>query len=162
MKKILLFLALLLTIGITRAQGNGELSALLTNYYSIKNALVAGDAVKTANSAADFAKAINQTDVSKLSATDQKAFKAVQPKLVSDAKLIADAKDIAKQREVFAAFSTNMITLAKSAKLSDKEVYVDYCPMKKTYWLSAEQPIKNPYYGSSMLTCGSVKETIKQ
>ena len=28
-------------------------------------------------------------------------------------------------------------------------------------WLSEEQAIKNPYYGSSMLTCGKITETIK-
>ncbi|MAQ74933.1 MAG: hypothetical protein CL613_01215 [Aquimarina sp.] len=31
--------------------------------------------------------------------------------------------------------------------------------MKKAYWLSKEKDIKNPYYGSSMLTCGKVAET---
>jgi hypothetical protein len=28
-------------------------------------------------------------------------------------------------------------------------------------WLSKESAVENPYYGSMMLTCGSVKETIK-
>jgi hypothetical protein len=28
-------------------------------------------------------------------------------------------------------------------------------------WLSKEKEIKNPYYGSQMLNCGSVEETIK-
>jgi hypothetical protein len=28
-------------------------------------------------------------------------------------------------------------------------------------WLSKENTIKNPYYGSQMLSCGSVVETIK-
>lgn len=40
-------------------------------------------------------------------------------------------------------------------------VYYQYCPMKKAYWLSMEKEIKNPYYGSSMLTCGKVIETKK-
>ena len=31
----------------------------------------------------------------------------------------------------------------------------------KASWLSAEKNIKNPYYGSSMLTCGSVKSELK-
>jgi len=33
--------------------------------------------------------------------------------------------------------------------------------MKDAYWLSNETAIKNPYYGSRMLTCGSVKDTLK-
>jgi hypothetical protein len=32
--------------------------------------------------------------------------------------------------------------------------------MKKSYWLSADEAIKNPYYGNMMLTCGKVSETI--
>ncbi|RYF82932.1 MAG: DUF3347 domain-containing protein, partial [Chitinophagaceae bacterium] len=36
-----------------------------------------------------------------------------------------------------------------------------YCPMKKALWLSNEKAIKNPYYGSAMLTCGKVTETIE-
>jgi hypothetical protein len=29
-------------------------------------------------------------------------------------------------------------------------------------WLSKENAVKNPYYGSMMLTCGKTVETIKQ
>jgi hypothetical protein len=36
-----------------------------------------------------------------------------------------------------------------------------YCPMKKSNWLSNEKTVKNPYYGSAMLTCGEVTGTIK-
>jgi len=31
---------------------------------------------------------------------------------------------------------------------------------KGANWLSKEEAVKNPYYGSQMLTCGSVQETI--
>jgi hypothetical protein len=39
-------------------------------------------------------------------------------------------------------------------------LYYDYCPMAKSYWYSTEKAIKNPYFGSKMLTCGEVKQTI--
>jgi hypothetical protein len=39
-----------------------------------------------------------------------------------------------------------------------ESVYYQYCPMKKMYWLSKEETIKNPYYGSKMLTCGNVSD----
>ena len=32
--------------------------------------------------------------------------------------------------------------------------------MKKAYWVSQESEIKNPYYGSSMLSCGKVIEKL--
>jgi hypothetical protein len=33
--------------------------------------------------------------------------------------------------------------------------------MKKASWLSSEAAIKNPYFGSAMLTCGKVTATLK-
>ena len=33
--------------------------------------------------------------------------------------------------------------------------------MADASWLSAEKEIRNPYYGASMLKCGSVKSEIK-
>jgi hypothetical protein len=32
---------------------------------------------------------------------------------------------------------------------------VAYCPMAKRSWIQKEDAIRNPYYGKSMLTCGS-------
>jgi len=45
-------------------------------------------------------------------------------------------------------------------KLSDAPLYQQYCPMKKSYWLSKDAAIKNPYYGKQMLTCGKVSDTL--
>ena len=44
-------------------------------------------------------------------------------------------------------------------------VYYDHCPMyndgKGGDWISKESSIKNPFYGSQMLTCGKIVETLK-
>ncbi|MGY4386382.1 hypothetical protein ACVWYN_003435 [Pedobacter sp. UYP24] len=34
--------------------------------------------------------------------------------------------------------------------------------MKKSSWLSSEKAVKNPYFGSAMLACGSVQETLNK
>lgn len=163
MKKILSIVAIGLSLNIASfAQESSKLSALLDNYISIKNALTADDAAKAGNSAADYLKVANAIDVKTLPAAEQKAFQPLKDKLSSDAKLIAESKDINKQRDAFTGFSNNMISLAKAAKLSNTDVFVEYCPMKKASWLSTEKAIKNPYYGSEMLDCGNVKEIIKQ
>ncbi len=162
MKKIFsIATCLLILTTAVNAQEDVRLSFLLNEYYNIKNALVAGDAIKAGSGAAQFVKAINAVDAGTLISPEQKSFLQLKDKLAADGSLIAGSKEINKQRELFAALSNNMISLAKAAKLSAKEVYVDYCPMKKVYWLSAEKAVKNPYYGNSMLTCGSVKETIQ-
>ena len=132
-----------------------QLPQLLTNYYNIKNALVAGDATAASSSAQAFAKTANTIDYKVISEGNINT-------LVKDAGKIAESKDIKTQRTYFANFSTNMATIAKAVKLADQPIYQAYCPMKKANWLSNDKAIKNPYYGSAMLTCGKVVETINQ
>lgn len=137
------------------------LSQLLTLYYNVKNALVKSDANTAAAQAGELVKAINNIDVKKLPDADMKAFMPLQEKLVFDAKYISENKKIDHQREHFQSLSDNFYKLAKAVKLSDQPIYQDYCPMKKAYWLSSEAAIKNPYFGSQMLNCGKISDTIK-
>ena len=138
----------------TDTDSSASLSQLLTSYYAIKDALVAGNANLVSEKAEDFLRVANGIDYKVISEGNINA-------LVKDATGISETKDIKKQREQFANLSNNMIALAKAMKLSDQPVYETYCPMKKAYWLSNSKTIKNPYFGSSMLTCGKVTETIK-
>lgn len=126
---------------------------ILTQYYALKDNLIEGNAPKAAASAGEFIHLVKQS-----SNTGVKPFQA---SLLADAKKISGTTDLKKQREYFATLSNTMITLAKSVKLDTRPVYVDYCPMKKTYWLSNDKAIKNPYYGAAMLTCGSVSDTFQ-
>lgn len=139
---------------------NNAASTVLPAYYAVKNALVGGDAAGAAKSAAQFATLMKGIDVNKLADKERQAFAVVQAKLIGDAQAIANSKDLAGQRASFQAFSDNMIRLVKASK-PDSAVYVAFCPMKKASWLTNENSIKNPYYGSSMLTCGKVTETIR-
>jgi hypothetical protein len=138
----------------TDTDSNASLSQLLTSYYAIKDALVAGNTDLAATKAEDFLRAANGIDYKVISEGSINA-------LVKDATSISETKDIKKQREQFANLSNNMIALAKAMKLSNQPVYETYCPMKKAYWLSNSKTIKNPYFGSSMLTCGKVTQTIQ-
>lgn len=102
----------------------------------------------------EFVKTLNSIDAKIIN-------EASRGTLLKDAGHISESKDIKHQREHFVTFATSMYDLTKSVKLSDQPVYYAYCSMKKSYWLSSEAAIKNPYYGSMMLTCGKVTETIK-
>ena len=155
MKKIVFIVAILATAFVQKgfAQDNKQLSQLLNSYYDIKNALVSGNAATASLKAKEFIKATNSIDYKIISEGNINA-------LLKDATPISESKDIKEQRLHFANLSDNMYTIAKAVKLTDQPVYYDYCPMKKSYWLSNDKAIKNPYYGSMMLTCGSVKETL--
>ena len=116
--------------------------------------MVAGNAATASAKAEDFVKTLNSIDYKIISEGNVNA-------LLKDASHISESKDIKHQREHFANFSANMFVVAKAVKLTSEPIYEVYCPMKKAYWLSSDKAIKNPYYGSSMLTCGSIKETLQ-
>jgi hypothetical protein len=159
MKKV--FMAVMVLITVSSQQLFAQVSDILPSYYGVKDALVAGDANAASTKAGELLKAIGGVDMSKMPEKDHTAFMAVKDKLAFDGRHISEKKDIGHQREHFASLSTNMMTLAKSVRLSEQAIYEDYCPMKKATWLTNDETIKNPYYGSSMLTCGKVKTTLK-
>lgn len=129
-----------------------QIQALYTHYIGIKDALVADDQQIAAIHANQLSQTASFISYRKLSEGNVNALR-------KDASAIADAKDLAAQRKAFSNLSKNISVLAEKFTLSEKPVYQQYCPMAKAYWLSNEKEIKNPYYGSSMLSCGSVKKT---
>jgi hypothetical protein len=102
--------------------------------------------------------------MNKLSAQEHTAWMKVMKDLAANAASISTSKDVAKQRNGLAALSGNIYELAKVSKQA-VPVYYQHCPMynggKGANWLSKENVIKNPFYGSQMLSCGSTVETIK-
>ena len=145
------------------AQNAPQLKAVFDNYFSVKDALVKTDAGTSSAKAAELVKAIKAVEMAKLSTEEHTAWMKVMKDLTANAEQIAASKDVAKQRETFALLSKNMYELAKVSK-QETPVYYQHCPMynngKGANWLSKEEAVKNPYYGSQMLTCGSVQETI--
>jgi hypothetical protein len=127
---------------------------LLKKYYAIKEALVEGDSKLAASAAAQFGTSISQLNKKQVD-------EATSKKLAMEVKAISDNKDLEKQRDAFSPFSEEMFQLVKKTSLSSAPVYRQYCPMKKMYWLSDKTIIRNPYYGSMMLSCGKVVETIQ-
>ena len=82
----------------------------------------------------------------------------------SDTKRMEETKDVGIQRKNFITLSDNLFQLLKVSN-QDSPIYYQHCPMandgKGANWLSRENVIKNPYYGSAMLTCGETVETIE-
>ncbi|MEO7524102.1 MAG: DUF3347 domain-containing protein [Ferruginibacter sp.] len=138
-----------------------QLSTLLNAYYGIKNALVSSNPNAASTKAGELVTAIDAVDMKSLSEADYKAFMGAKVNLKKDGQKISASNKIEAQRTTFSSLSNNFYSLAKTLNLSTNPVYQQYCPMKKMYWLSSEAAIKNPYYGSMMLTCGKVTETLK-
>lgn len=136
-----------------QTKSNPQVSKLYQNYIAIKAALASDDADKTSKAATEFIKTASTIDYKLVSEGNLTILK-------KDATAISEARSINTQRETFLNLSDNMIALTKQFKLSDKPVFVQYCPMADGSWLSDEKKIVNPYYGSKMLSCGSIKSEI--
>ena len=160
MKSIFLFVIGLLFVSLANAQSS-DVESMLGMYIEVKNALVNSDPKKVTEKATQLLASINQTNIEKLQSAEKKAFSASKADLIKVAQKISNTSDLEKQRLTFGEFSEVFWSFIKQAESVSKQVYYDYCPMKKAYWLSTEESIKNPYYGSKMLTCGKISETKK-
>ena len=137
-----------------------QLTPVFDSYFTVKDALVKTDGNTASAKAEEMLSAINAVKMETLKMDEHMAWMKVVENLTADAKSINETKDIEKQRNVFNSLSKNIYILIKASNPAET-LYYQYCPMKKMNWLSKENAIKNPYYGSQMLSCGKTVETIK-
>jgi len=141
-----------------------QMTAVFDNYFAVKDALVKTEGANTSEKSKALLTAINTVKMDKLEMNVHVVWMKVLADLKGDATYIADTKDIARQRDRFMSLSKNIYALMKVAKY-EQPVYYQFCPMandgKGANWLSKDNAIKNPYYGSQMLNCGKTVETIK-
>lgn len=147
----------------TEMQEVNQLKSVFNNYFSVKDALVKSDANTTSTKAKELLTALDAVQMNKLSNEEHTVWMKVMKDLAFDAGHIAETKDVAHQRDHFMSLSKNMYELIKVSN-QETPVYYQHCPMankgKGANWLSKENAIKNPYYGSQMLTCGSTVEKL--
>jgi copper chaperone CopZ len=138
-------------------QNANQLKAVFDNYFSIKDALVKSDGNTASAKAKDLSNAISSVKMETLTTEEHTVWMKVMKDLAFDAEHIAETKDVGHQRDHFTSLSDNIYKLIKVSK-QETSVYYQHCPMfndgKGANWLSKENAIKNPYYGSSMLSCG--------
>ena len=141
-----------------------QLKTIFENYFTLKDALVKSDGKLASTIAEDLLANINSVKMDKLSSEEHAVWMKVLSSLRSNTEKIAVTKSIEKQRIAFMDLSANFYHLLKVSK-QDYSIYYQNCPMysdeKGANWLSKENTVKNPYYGSQMLTCGKTVETIK-
>ncbi|MBK7959472.1 MAG: DUF3347 domain-containing protein [Bacteroidetes bacterium] len=130
----------------------------------LKDAFVAGN-VNLVNKRAKFLnQAITEFPMGTLTASDHMLWMKHYDALIKTTSMIALSKKIESQRGKFEVLSDHLFAIMKVIKPS-MAVYQQHCPMyhdgKGADWISKESGIKNPYYGSMMLSCGSVKEILK-
>ncbi len=120
----------------------GPHAALLSTYVQISNALAADNLGDAQTAAAQLACCLT---------CDNRAG------LTDKVQAFTKAASLAEARALFKGISAAVVPIVADAG----DHFVMTCPMAKADWIQTDSSIANPYFGSSMLRCGSIKKTIK-
>ncbi|QNJ99107.1 hypothetical protein ALE3EI_2576 [Constantimarinum furrinae] len=141
---------------------DAKAEAILNDYFNLKDALVSDDNGKAKELGNTLAKSLKAFDVSNYSDNEQTELKDIIEDATEHAEHIGES-DIKHQREHFKTLSkdvTDMVAITGT----DKKLYEQFCPMYNNNeggaWLSMNEEIRNPYFGSQMLKCGKVQREI--
>ncbi len=139
-------------------------TSIINNYLALKNALVEDNGKKAASYGNLLFDALGKYDISSQPASKQKELKDILDDAKENAEHISEnGNKIDHQREHFEILGTDIKDLIVITG-ADRTLYQIYCPMydnnKGGKWLSESNEIKNPLFGSKMMKCGSVVQTI--
>lgn len=146
-------------------EGKSALQSLFTSYMGWKDAL-ANDQFEVAVKQAGVMKVnANKITANLFAERDREAWTKYLSALRSSLEHVAHWSDIEQSRKSFQATSAILVEMSEYVQPLEKPLYVQHCPMadnnKGADWLSLEREIRNPYFGSSMLTCGEVTKEFK-
>jgi hypothetical protein len=143
-------------------QESTPLETLFSAYFDLKNAFIQSDAKSVTLKATEVVTSLSSIKMAELSAAQHDFWMRSNQRMRALSQEIAKSDKIETQRTTFKELSQEFYQFSKLADLS-YEVYWQHCPMYQegADWLSREATIKNPYYGSQMLTCGKTTEIIK-
>src|SRR5690606_23483430 len=138
---------------------------LLDWYLNLKDALVNdnyNEAKKKAGEASGILETVNMKD---FTAEDHDEWMKHHNALRDIIKTTASSSSIADMRDHFIALSNHMISIAQHfGTPAGETLFIQHCPMADSNqgadWLSRDSKVRNPYFGSSMLTCGEVIDQI--
>lgn len=161
MKTLKIIILSIMTVFFTNVASNAQdketvksVNTIITNYMVLKDALAAGDG--------NAAKAKGKILLTSINGAPRKVLSkdeiALMNKLEYDSRHISEVNLLAHQREHFASLSNNLYSLLKKLKMNKVTLYRQYCTMRKVYFLSESEKVKDPYM--SMDNCSKVTETL--
>ncbi|GAB5552901.1 MAG: hypothetical protein Sapg2KO_24920 [Saprospiraceae bacterium] len=141
-----------------------QLLNLSSSYLSLKDALVSTNSIEAQKAIDEVSASLANIDMSLLKGEAHDFWMEQLGAMQTHSEKIATSNKIEEQRAQFDFLSQALIKSVKVFGIGEATLYVQHCPMANDNngadWLSAQESIKNPYFGDQMLTCGSIKTTI--
>ncbi|MDR9364013.1 MAG: DUF3347 domain-containing protein [Balneolaceae bacterium] len=170
MKKLFILIALVFLITSTilaQESGNHQhsehLETLLTEYLEIKRALVNDNFEGAKSALQSFSQEITTNNEMKHHPEHSQMHETHHSTMITAVESASNAENIDQLRNSFDEISAELIKAVKNQNIKTN-LHVQFCPMADNgdgaRWLSENEEIKTPYYGSMMSTCGSLQEQI--
>ena len=142
--------AVLLLVGCALAGSPAtKVEQILGQYFVIQKSLAADSVNGVSQSAGIIEKISHQVAYSNAAAKTQLT-------ALSGAAASLQTNDLKTARKEFGDLSDKLIAYLKTTGAKMNPPYQFYCPMAKKSWLQPDKQVRNPYYGSSMPTCGEL------
>ena len=141
------------------AQENG-LNTIFAYYLNVKKALSKNDVNAVSEEVNEMIIQMNRLNPDLLTQNVRILYKSNKREMIDLLFSMGSSKKINKQKDLFSAFSIKLWSIIKDPMTLDQNVYYQYCPMRKSFWLSNDTVIENPYYGTKMIHCGIIRDKI--
>jgi len=142
-----------------------QLGAVVRAYLTVQKALAGDDPAGAKKGAGAVQTALAAVDVKLLKGAAHHEWMQEQAALSKASSLLAAGEAIAGQREAFALLSESLTVALKRFDCTTKQpIALFHCSMafnnRGASWLQDSEDTLNPYFGASMLKCGTKKQTI--
>lgn len=143
-----------------------QLGRIVPFYLAIGNALAADNPQPVTQSIGGLQQAANSVDGGLLADAAANRWGMEVDSLAKIIEQLSGAKDLAEQRSAFALLSDEILSLHHTFGFTSSDpLYQLHCPMafegRGATWLQADEQVRNPYYGASMLRCADQVESLE-
>ncbi|MEQ8839109.1 MAG: DUF3347 domain-containing protein, partial [Lacipirellulaceae bacterium] len=147
------------------AEFRTQLSGLVNPYLAISQALSADDARAATNAVAHLHQIVSKISAQSLSGKAAERWKSELNSLSTITARLSKASYLKSLRSAFALLSDQLLTLQRMFGLPDSDQLFElHCPMafegRGASWIQADDAVRNPYYGASMLKCADKVEPL--
>ena len=142
-----------------------QLAGVYEAYLAVHKALANDDLAQAQIAAVASAKALDAVDMTLLEGEAHMLWMERTPAMSSAVRNLAEAKTFESLRNALAPLSEALVQAIRVVGWdANGKLYLVQCPMalkgKGATWLTDTNEVRNPYFGATMLDCGSVIETL--